>query len=209
MSWLADAPSNPSLLVKRTIDVVVSGSLLVVLSPLLAGVAALELAYHGWPPLFIQCRPGMHGRIFRMLKFRTMTNARSDDGELLADGARITPFGQVLRATSIDELPELWNVLTGDMSLVGPRPLLVRYLDRYDERQRRRHEMPPGITGWAQTNGRNQLDWPERLELDVWYVEHWSLSLDARILARTIETVLRREGVSADGEATMPEFMGT
>jgi lipopolysaccharide/colanic/teichoic acid biosynthesis glycosyltransferase len=156
----------------------------------------------GAPVLYRQIRPGLTTKPFRIVKFRTMIEGVGPDS------ARLTRFGRFLRATSLDELPELWNVLVGDMSLVGPRPLLVRYLDRYSPRQARRHEVRPGITGWAQVNGRNALTWDEKLELDVWYVDNWSLWLDARILARTVWLVLRREGISHAGEATMPEFTG-
>ncbi len=186
-----------------------AGAALAVLSPLLAGVAALELVVHGRPALFHQTRPGRSGAPFRIVKFRTMTDARDPDGELLPDAERLTPFGRWLRSTSIDELPELWNVLRGEMSLVGPRPLLTRYLDRYTPEQMRRHEMPPGITGWAQVRGRNALTWDQKFALDVWYVDNWSLRLDFEILLTTLVKVARREGITAPGEATMPEFMGS
>jgi lipopolysaccharide/colanic/teichoic acid biosynthesis glycosyltransferase len=153
-------------------------------------------------------RPGQHGRTFALYKFRSMTNSVDSSGQLLADADRLTSFGQFLRSTRLDELPELWNVLKGDMSLVGPRPLLVEYLDRYTPEQRRRHDVPPGITGWAQINGRNALSWDEKFAFDVWYVEHWSLGLDLAILARTVTRVLRRDGISAAGVATMPVFAG-
>jgi lipopolysaccharide/colanic/teichoic acid biosynthesis glycosyltransferase len=162
----------------------------------------------GSPVFFCQMRPGLHGRPFRMIKFRTMTDARGSDGRLLPDADRLTAFGRFLRASSLDELPELWNVLKGDMSLVGPRPLLVEYLPLYSRVQARRHDVRPGITGWAQVNGRNALSWDRKLELDVWYVDNRSLWLDLRILWLTLRKVLARDGISAPGEATMPRFTG-
>lgn len=163
----------------------------------------------GAPVFFVQERPGQHGRLFRLIKFRTMIDAtHPETGEPLSDAERLTPFGHWLRSTSLDELPELLNVLRGDMRLVGPRPLLREYLERYSPEQGRRHEVPPGITGWAQVHGRNQLDWEERFELDVWYVDHRSLILDLKILALTAWKVIHREGISAPGEATMPPFQG-
>lgn len=210
MSWLRrmDAPSV-ALRVKRFMDVSLSAGALVALGPTIAGLAALVSLTHGWPPFFTQRRPGFLGEPFMLVKLRTMTDARGPDGALLPDADRLTAVGKFLRSSSLDELPELWNVLWGDMSLVGPRPLLMRYLDRYSPRQRRRHDMPPGITGLAQISGRNGLDWPERLELDVRYVESWSLRTDIDILARTLGVVLSREGISAEGVATMNEFMGS
>ena len=210
MTWLDQMPrKRPALYVKRGLDVIVSGAGLAALAPLVAGLTVAELAFHGWPPLFAQRRPGLHGRVFKMWKLRTMTDARDPDGNLLPDADRLTSFGRLLRATSLDELPELWNVFIGDMSLVGPRPLLTRYLERYTPEQRRRHEMPPGITGWAQVNGRNTVAWDDRFALDVWYVDHWSLALDVRILAETFGSVLRREGIEQEGQATMTEFLGS
>jgi sugar transferase EpsL len=194
--------------VKRWLDVVGAASGLVVLSPVMAGIAVAELALHGWPPTFTQPRPGRDGVVFTLVKFRTMTLDTDEEGRLLPDGDRLTAFGRFLRSTSLDELPELWNVLVGDMSLVGPRPLLVQYLERYSPEQARRHAVRPGITGWAQINGRNALSWEEKLALDVWYVDHWSLGLDLQILLRTVRAVVLREGISAVGEATMPEFLG-
>jgi lipopolysaccharide/colanic/teichoic acid biosynthesis glycosyltransferase len=194
---------------KRALDVAAASAGLLALSPVLAAITGAELCFHGWPPIFKQRRPGQHGRIFAIYKFRTMTNERDAEGELLPDQRRLTRFGKWLRATSLDELPELFNVLKGEMSLVGPRPLLVKYLELYSPRQARRHEVKPGITGWAQVNGRNESAWEDKLERDVWYVDNWSLGLDLRILARTALIVLRREGISAVGEATMPEFRGT
>jgi lipopolysaccharide/colanic/teichoic acid biosynthesis glycosyltransferase len=194
---------------KRTIDLVAASTGLCALAPLLGGLALLELHFHGWPPLFRQARPGRNEKVFTLVKFRTMSNATRPDGTLRPDAERLTAFGRWLRATSLDELPELWNVVTGDMSLVGPRPLLVQYLDRYDSEQRRRHLVRPGITGWAQVHGRNALSWEEKFALDVWYVDNWSLWLDCVILWRTVAAVVRREGISAEGQATMPEFLGT
>jgi lipopolysaccharide/colanic/teichoic acid biosynthesis glycosyltransferase len=209
MSWLRRHPHpNLPLRVKRAVDVAASATGLAVLSPVIVGLVGLELAVHGWPPFFSQNRPGFRGEVFRMWKLRTMTNERGPDGHLKPDADRLTRFGRLLRASSLDELPGLWNVLVGDMSLVGPRPLLVRYLGRYSDEQMRRHEMPPGITGWAQVRGRNALSWEEKFALDVWYVDHWSLALDVRILLETVRAVLAREGISAEGEATMSEFMG-
>lgn len=162
----------------------------------------------GRPVLFRQVRPGKDGRTFEMIKFRTMTDERGKDGELLPDAQRLTPFGQFLRSTSLDELPELWNVLKGEMSLVGPRPLLMEYLPLYSERQARRHDLKPGITGWAQINGRNALSWEEKFELDVWYVENRTLWLDIKILFLTVWQVVKRDGISHGEEATMPRFEG-
>lgn len=163
----------------------------------------------GSPVFFRQVRPGLDGRPFEMVKFRTMTDERGPDGKLLPDAVRLTPFGRFLRSTSLDELPELWNVLKGDMSLVGPRPLLMEYLPLYTSEQARRHEVRPGVTGWAQVNGRNALSWEEKFELDVWYVEHQSLWLDIKILWLTVKKVLVRDGISAAGEATMSKFTGS
>ena len=174
--------------------------------PILAVVALLVRLKLGSPVFFRQKRPGQGARIFEMIKFRTMTDARDAAGHLLPDAVRLTPFGKFLRSTSLDELPELLNVLRGDMSLVGPRPLLVHYLPRYSPRQARRHEVRPGITGLAQVKGRNALSWDEKFEWDVRYVETWTLGLDLKILLRTIKTVFVREGISAHGDATMPEF---
>jgi sugar transferase EpsL len=194
---------------KRVFDVVVSATALVVLAPVMGLIALLVWRTMGRPVLFRHVRPGLHGKPFVMYKFRTMRDLRDAEGKLLPDEARLTPFGRWLRSTSLDELPELLNVLRGEMSLVGPRPLLMEYLDRYTPEQARRHEVKPGITGWAQIHGRNNLSWEERLRLDVWYVDHWSLWLDLKILWRTLWMVLRREGISAQGHATMPEFRGS
>lgn len=193
---------------KRTVDIVLAFLAVLLLAPLLAALAWLVRSRLGSPVLFRQVRPGLHGRPFTMVKFRTMTDERDDTGQLFPDAKRLPPFGQWLRSTSLDELPELWNVLCGHMSLVGPRPLLMRYLPLYSDRQRRRHEVRPGITGWAQVNGRNALDWPERFELDVWYVDNRSMALDFRILLLTFKRVIQREGVTAVGEATMQPFTG-
>ena len=194
---------------KRLFDIIVSFSALVILSPLMGVVALLVLLKMGRPIFFTQMRPGRDGNLFRMVKFRTMTVAFSNQGGVPSDGARLTPLGRWLRGASLDELPELWNILRGEMSLVGPRPLLPQYLDRYTPRQGRRHEVRPGLTGYAQINGRNALTWDEKLELDVWYVDNRSFMLDLVIIWRTIRQVLRRDGISAEGEATMSEFMGT
>lgn len=191
---------------KRTVDVVGSGLGLVSCSPLLAVIALAVRLIHGSPVLFTQERAGMGGKTFRIYKLRTMTDARGPDGTHLPDDQRLTPFGRFLRSTSLDELPELWNVLRGDMSLVGPRPLPVAYLPRYSDREARRHEVRPGITGLAQVSGRNALSWEERLELDVVYVETRSTAGDLRLLARTVGQVLAREGISAEGHATMTEL---
>jgi lipopolysaccharide/colanic/teichoic acid biosynthesis glycosyltransferase len=196
------------LAVKRVLDVAVASTSVVVGAPLFAVAAALVYADVGRPLLFRQNRVGQGGRIFELTKFRTMRSATGPDGRPLPDGERLTRVGRFLRASSLDELPQLFNVLRGDMSLVGPRPLLVEYLARYSPEQARRHEVKPGITGLAQVEGRNTLSWPEKFALDVFYIDHWSLALDLRILARTVGAVLRRRGISAAGEATMPEFRG-
>lgn len=193
---------------KRLFDLSAAFFGLILLSPL---IIVLVLVIHqklGSPVFFTQTRPGLHGKPFKMIKFRTMTDARDADGKLLPDNIRLTPFGKFLRSTSLDELPELWNVLKGDMSLVGPRPLLMEYLPRYTPEQARRHEARPGITGWAQINGRNAISWEEKFKLDVWYVDNQSFWLDLKILALTIKKVFMREGISAEGEATMPKFTG-
>jgi lipopolysaccharide/colanic/teichoic acid biosynthesis glycosyltransferase len=193
---------------KRLLDVVVAATALLLLSPLLAVVALAVRLRLGSPVFFVQVRPGLAGRTFRLVKFRTMLDRVDPQGRLLADSERMTPFGRFLRSTSLDELPELWNVLKGDMSLVGPRPLLVQYLPLYTPFQRRRHEVRPGLTGWAQVNGRNAVDWAERFALDVWYVDHVGFALDMKILFLTVAHVACRHGISAEGEATMPYFQG-
>ncbi len=194
--------------VKRVGDVIVAALLLVILSPLLLVVAILVRAKLGPPVLFKQLRPGRNAKVFALYKFRTMTTAcgPSDVDAVASDAQRLTPLGRFLRASSIDELPELWNVLLGQMSIVGPRPLLREYLDRYTPEQARRHEVRPGITGWAQVNGRNAVLWADRFAMDVWYVDNRSLTVDLRILWRTAAAVLKHEGVSADGHATMEPF---
>ncbi|MBO7725473.1 MAG: sugar transferase [Thermoguttaceae bacterium] len=194
---------------KRLIDFLASLTLLIVLAIPLAFLAMGVRLFLGKPVFFRQERPGWKGSIFQMFKFRTMTEARGEDGSLLPDADRMTRFGTFLRRTSLDELPELFNVLKGEMSLVGPRPLLVKYLPLYSDEQARRHQVRPGITGWAQVNGRNAISWEEKFKLDVWYVENYSLLLDLKILLMTLRKVFDREGISAEGEATMPEFLGT
>lgn len=194
---------------KRAFDFVVAGVCLLLILPVLVVLGPMLLIHLGLPIFFRQTRPGLHGKPFQMLKFRTMTNERDEHGNLLPDAERLTRLGRFLRATSLDELPELWNVLKGDMSLVGPRPLLMEYLPLYSERQARRHDVRPGITGWAQINGRNALSWEEKFELDVWYVENQSFWLDVKILFLTLWKVIRREGISHGTEATMPRFTGS
>lgn len=196
-------------MLKRVFDCVVAGAALVILSPILLLVYWKVRVNLGAPVLFRQQRPGLGGRSFQMIKFRTMTDARAADGSLLPDAERLPALGRLLRATSLDELPELWNVLRGDMSLVGPRPLLMEYLPLYDEEQVRRHDVRPGITGWAQVNGRNALSWEQKFALDIWYVDNRSIWLDVQILMMTVGKVLKRDGISAAGEATMPRFTGS
>jgi len=194
---------------KRLFDILVSSiGLLVLFLPLVLLVLLVRWKL-GNPAFFVQARPGLRGRHFRLVKLRTMTDECGPDGMLLPDEERLPSFGRFLRSSSLDELPELWNVLKGGMSLVGPRPLLVEYLPLYNERQARRHEVRPGVTGWAQVNGRNATSWEDRLEMDVWYVENRSFWLDLKILWMTIQTVLRREGIEAKGHATMPRFCGS
>ena len=194
---------------KRLFDLVASAIGLLILAVPLAMLAWQVSRKLGSPVLFTQVRPGLHGKPFRMVKFRTMTDELGPDGALLPDAQRLTPFGRFLRASSLDELPELWNVLKGEMSLVGPRPLLMEYLPLYTPEQARRHAVRPGITGWAQVNGRNAISWADKFALDVWYVDHRSLWLDVQILWRTVRKVLVRDGISAAGEATMPKFTGS
>ena len=196
-------------MLKRTFDLVLASAGLVILSPLLAATGLAVYAIFGPPVLFRQARAGLRGRAFDLVKFRTMREAFAADGRPLPDADRATPFGRWLRRSSLDELPELWNVVRGDMSLVGPRPLFVRYLPRYDARQARRHEVRPGITGLAQVSGRNLLTWADKLELDVVYVESRSFGLDVRILVRTLWQVLRRSGINQPGHETAQEFFGT
>lgn len=195
-------------MLKRLFDLVCSALALLLLWPVLLAIFVLVRVKLGSPALFRQERPGLHGRPFIMIKFRTMLDGQDDNGKPLPDELRLTPFGRMLRATSLDELPELWNVLKGDMSLVGPRPLLSEYLPLYSLEQSRRHEARPGVTGWAQVNGRNALSWDEKFRLDVWYVDNQSLWIDIKILCLTLKKVLLRDGINADGEATMPKFKG-
>ena len=195
--------------IKRPLDFLLALLAVILLSPILLATAVLVRVKLGRPVLFRQERPGRYGRIFRLIKFRTMTDARSADGTLLPDADRLTPFGRKLRATSLDELPELFNVLRGDMSLVGPRPLLVRYLPRYNAHQARRHEVRPGFTGLAQVHGRNAISWEEKFDWDVKYVDHVTFLGDCRILLATVKTVFSHEGISSGTSATMEEFMGT
>jgi lipopolysaccharide/colanic/teichoic acid biosynthesis glycosyltransferase len=194
---------------KRLFDFLLALGALVMLAFPLIGLIWLVRSKLGSPVFFTQVRPGLQGRPFKMVKFRTMTNERGTDGALLPDLVRLTPFGRFMRGTSLDELPELWNVLKGDMSLVGPRPLLMDYLPLYSPEQSRRHEVLPGITGWAQVNGRNAISWVDKFALDVWYVDNHSLWLDVRILYLTVRKVIVRDGISAAGEATMPAFLGS
>jgi len=193
---------------KRLFDLVLTVPALVILSPVLVVLAIFVRLKLGSPILFRQIRPGLNERPFNILKFRTMTDARGADGVLLPDSVRLTRFGRFLRATSLDELPELFNVLKGDMSLIGPRPLLMQYLERYTQEQARRHEVRPGITGWAQVNGRNAITWEEKFNLDVWYVDNQSFWLDIKIIFLTIFKIFKREGINQQGQATMEEFKG-
>jgi lipopolysaccharide/colanic/teichoic acid biosynthesis glycosyltransferase len=194
---------------KRVLDLGLAVPALVVLAPVGLAVGGLIRLKLGGPVLFRQQRPGRNGEVFELVKFRSMSNARGADGELLPDEERLTPFGNRLRRLSLDELPTLWNVVRGDMSLVGPRPLLVQYLDRYTPEQRRRHDVLPGVTGWAQINGRNAISWEEKFEHDLWYVENQSLRTDLTILFRTISQVLSQRGILAEGQVAVPEFMGS
>lgn len=194
---------------KRIFDLCLTIPGMILISPLLIVLFFLVWAAHGWPVLFTQTRPGFLGKPFKVYKFRTMSNQRDAQGALLPDEARLTPLGRFLRSTSLDELPELINVLRGEMSLVGPRPLLMQYLERYTPEQARRHHALPGITGWAQINGRNALTWEDKFRLDVWYVDHWSLGLDIKILWLTFGKAARQEGISQPGHATAEEFMGS
>ncbi len=193
---------------KRFLDIFLSLPALLISTPILFAVAIAVRLMLGGPVLFTQTRTGRGGKLFKIYKFRSMTSEVGADGMLLPDSVRLTSFGKMLRATSLDELPELWNILRGDMSLVGPRPLLPEYLPHYSERQQKRHDVLPGLTGWAQVNGRNALSWEERFEMDVWYVENQNFLLDLKILVMTVTTVLSRSGVSAEKHATMPPFAG-
>jgi len=196
-------------MIKRVLDITASAIALALLCPLIGLAALLVWRRLGLPIFFRQSRPGLKGKPFRLIKFRTMTDARDSMGRRLSDAERLTRFGRFLRATSVDELPTLWNVLKGDMSLVGPRPLLMEYMERYSADQKRRHEVKPGVTGWAQVNGRNVLSWEKKFECDVWYVQNQSLLLDLKIMLLTVKKILVREGISQPGQATMEEFMGT
>lgn len=193
---------------KRPFDLLIALPALLILAPVIAVLALLVRVKLGAPVLFRQQRPGLHGRPFFMIKLRTMTDARDSQGNLLPDAARLTSFGKFLRSSSLDELPELWNVVKGDMSLVGPRPLLMHYLPLYTPEQARRHEVRPGVTGWAQVNGRNAISWEQKFTYDVWYVDNLSLWLDLKILGLTVRKIIVREGISQTGQATMEEFKG-
>jgi sugar transferase EpsL len=193
---------------KRIFDLSVGGSILLLLTPVIAVVALLVRTVLGSPVLFRQERPGLNSRLFTLLKFRTLTDARDSQGDLLPDAERMTSLGRFLRSSSLDELPELVNVVRGEMSLVGPRPLLAKYLERYSAEQMRRHDVRPGITGWAQIHGRNALNWEQRFEMDLWYVEHRGFWLDLSVLAKTCLQVIRRDGIAQPGHATMPEYLG-
>lgn len=195
-------------MLKRLIDIIISAIFLLVFSPVLCLLCLAVRYYLGSPIFFTQLRPGLNGKPFKLIKFRTMTDAVDGQGQLLPDELRLTRLGRFLRSTSLDELPELWNVLKGEMSLVGPRPLLMDYLPLYNDEQRRRHLVRPGLTGWAQINGRNAISWEEKFKLDVWYVAHQSFILDLKILCLTVYKVFRREGIHAEGEATMGRFQG-
>jgi lipopolysaccharide/colanic/teichoic acid biosynthesis glycosyltransferase len=196
-------------MIKRVFDLTASVAALIVLAPALLVLAFVIRHRLGSPVLFSQVRPGLKGEPFRMYKFRSMTDGRDANGAQLPDAARLTPFGRKLRSSSLDELPELWNVIKGEMSLVGPRPLLMEYLPLYSPEQTRRHDVRPGITGWAQINGRNAISWDDKFRLDTWYADNHSFGLDMKILAMTLMKVVRRDGISADGEATMPRFTGS
>jgi len=202
-------PSFYETYIKRLLDMVLSGGALILLAPVLAVLAILVRTKLGSPVIFCQPRPGKDGKIFNLYKFRSMNEARDEAGNLLPDEVRLTKFGRLLRATSLDELPELWNILRGDMSIVGPRPLLVKYLPLYNEEQKHRHDVRPGLTGWAQVNGRNAISWEEKFRLDVWYVEHLSFAVDVKTVFLTVKKVFCREGISSGTAATMEEFRGT
>ncbi len=199
---------NNKRFLKRLLDIVVSVLVLVIFSPILLIIGLWIFFSYGKPIFFYHTRPGFNGEPFRLVKFRSMKDTRDEKGELLPDAERITRFGHFIRKTSIDELPEFYNVLRGDMSLVGPRPLLMQYLPRYSVEQRRRHDVLPGITGWAQVNGRNAISWEEKFKFDLWYIDNWSFWLDIKILIMTIQKVFSGEGISQPGRATMDEFMG-
>lgn len=194
---------------KRLLDIIISGAALIILSPILMFLAILVRVNLGSPVIFTQERPGLHEKIFKLCKFRSMTDEKDENGVPLPDEVRLIKFGKILRATSLDELPELWNILKGDMSLIGPRPLLVRYLPRYNEFQKHRHDVRPGLTGLAQINGRNAITWEKKFEYDVAYVNNLSFALDVSIFFATVRSVLKREGINSETSATMEEFMGT
>ena len=196
-------------MLKRIIDITIASTALILLSPVYLIVAHKVKKNLGSPVLFRQVRPGLHGKPFEMIKFRTMKDALDDNGNPLPDSERLTPFGKMLRATSLDEMPELWNVIKGDMSIVGPRPLLMEYLPLYNQEQAKRHNVRPGITGHAQVNGRNAISWEKKFELDTWYVENQSLWLDFKIMLKTVKKVIAKDDISAEGEATMTKFTGT
>ncbi len=196
-------------MIKRLLDITIASTALILLSPVYLIVAHKVKKNLGSPVLFRQVRPGLHGKPFEMIKFRTMKDALDTDGNPLPDSERLTPFGKMLRATSLDEMPELWNVIKGDMSIVGPRPLLMEYLPLYNSEQAKRHNVRPGITGYAQVNGRNAISWEKKFELDTWYVENQSLWLDFKIMLKTIKKVISKDDISAEGEATMTKFTGT
>lgn len=195
--------------IKRILDIILSLLAIIILSPLLAVTAVLVKTKLGSPVLFKQERPGKDEKIFTLMKFRTMTDERDENGELLPDEVRLTKFGKFLRSTSIDELPELFNILKGDMSVIGPRPLLVEYIPRYNEHQHRRHEVRPGLSGWAQVNGRNTVSWEDKFDMDVHYVDNYSFAMDVKILFMTVLNVIKKEGISSETSATMEVFMGT
>ena len=196
-------------MLKRLLDIVIASSALVLLSPVYAFVAYKVRKNLGSPVLFRQVRPGLNGKPFEMIKFRSMKDAVDTQGDSLPDSERLTPFGQMLRSSSLDEMPELWNVIKGEMSIVGPRPLLMEYLPLYNEQQAKRHNVRPGITGYAQVNGRNAISWEKKFELDTWYVENRSLWLDFKIMLKTVQKVLTKDDISAEGEATISKFTGT
>jgi sugar transferase EpsL len=195
-------------MIKRIFDTLISFFALIVLSPVLLLISIMVINKFGWPVFFTQTRPGYKGKPFKIIKFRTMTNEKDENGELLSEELRITPFGMWLRSTSLDELPELVNVLKGEMSIVGPRPLLMEYLPLYDSYQKRRMDLKPGITGWAQVNGRNAIPWPEKFKMDIWYVDNQSLWLDIKIILLTLKKVVSREGISHENEVSMPKVKG-
>lgn len=199
---------NLACVLKKMLDFLFAATGILLISPLLTIIAFLVLFFHGRPILFRQIRPGLHQMPFEIYKFRTLIDKRGPNGDLLPDEQRLTRFGKFLRRTSLDELPELFNVLKGDMSLVGPRPLLMEYLELYSSEQARRHEMRPGITGWAQVNGRNAISWEEKFKHDLWYIDHWSLFLDLKIIFMTIVNILKMEGINQPGQATAEKFKG-